>query len=162
MISLKEIIGSKIDKLLIIDPFSFKYITPTFINFTTLKFNINIDYYTTSEMNNYYLDIGFSISIANYIKILEKIFTNDSRTCYICQKINIANFCCNLCHEWFCISCIKLHSEENPLHHETLKKFNFIHKTFFEMKFFTLDNIQKDWRICECKKGGGEIIYYCL
>ena len=30
------------------------------------------------------------------------------------------------------------------------------------MKFFTLDNIQKDWRICECKKGGGEIIYYCI
>ena len=162
MISLKEIITSKIDKLLIIDPFSFKYITPTFINFTTLKFNINIDYYTTSEMNNYYLDIGFSISIANYIKILEKIFTNDSRTCYICKKINIANFCCNLCYEWLCDSCIKLHSEENPLHHETLKKFNFFQKTFFEMKFFTLDNIQKDWRICECKKGGGEIIYYCI
>ena len=30
------------------------------------------------------------------------------------------------------------------------------------MKFFTLDNIQKDWKICECKKGGGEIIYYCI
>ena len=162
MISLKEIITSNIDKLSIIDPFSFKYITPTFINFSTLKFNINIDYYPTSEINNYYLNIYFSISIVDYIKILEKIFTNDSRTCYICKKINIANFCCNLCYEWLCDSCIKLHSEENPLHHETLKKFNFFQKTFFEMKFFTLDNIQKDWKICECKKGGGEIIYYCI
>ena len=162
MISLKEIITSNIDKLSIIDPFSFKYITPTFINFSTLKFNINIDYYPTSEINNYYLNIYFSISIVDFIKILEKIFTNDSRTCYICKKINIANFCCNLCYEWLCDSCIKLHSEENPLHHETLKKFNFFQKTFFEMKFFTLDNIQKDWKICECKKGGGEIIYYCI
>ena len=49
MISLKEILTSNLDKLSIIDPFSFKYLTPTFINFTTLKFNINIDYYTTSE-----------------------------------------------------------------------------------------------------------------
>lgn len=155
MISLKEIKTSNIDKLSIIDPFSFKYITPTFINFATLKFNINI------EMNNYYLDTYFSISIADYIKILEKIFTNDSKTCYICKKIN-SNFCCNLCHEWFCDSCIKLHSEDNPLHHETLKKFNFFQKTFFEMKFFTLDDIQKDWKIYECKRGGGEIIYYCI
>ena len=72
MINLEEIKTSNIDKLSIIDPFSFKYITPTFINFATLKFNINI------EMNNYYLDTYFSISIADYIKILEKIFTNDS------------------------------------------------------------------------------------
>jgi hypothetical protein len=80
MISLKEILTSNLDKLSIIDPFSFKYLTPTFINFTTLKFNININYYTPSESIDYYLDIGFSISIENYIKILEKIFTNDSRT----------------------------------------------------------------------------------
>ena len=163
MISIEEL-TSNIDNLDIIDPFSFKYIAPSLKDCSTLKLNMIVDKYP----------ISYFISIDNYLKILYKIFNNNRNICFLCKRINESNFCCNLCHEWFCDLCTKLHSKEDPLHFENLKKFDkyypngsfmeFINKKFkrlFDMKFLTLDNIPKNWQICECENGGGEVITYC-
>ena len=156
MINIEEII-SNIDNLDIINPFTFKYTTPSFIEFSVLEFNIYEYYY-------------FSISIFNYLQILKKIFNNNnSKFCFLCKEKNSSNFCCNLCHEWFCNSCSKLHSEEDPIHNENIKKnilklYNKQYKNFsndlnIKMKFSSLN--KKNWKICECEYEGGEFIYYC-
>ena len=161
MINIEEV-TKNIDKLDIIDPFSFKYITPSFKNMSTLKFNIKF----YSYYSNRYEITYFFISISNYLKILNKIFNNNRNICFLCKKKYTNNLCCNLCHEWFCNLCSKLHFKEDPLHDENLKIFDMNNvggrcKQILDMKFLTLDNIQKNWLICECEKGGGEVICSC-
>ena len=167
MINIEEIFPANIDKYDIIDPFTFKYTKLSLRSNFNLTFNINIDSYPIkykTEYNNY-----FSISIFNYIKILDKIFDNEkSKICYLCKKLDNNNLylCCNLCHEWFCDSCSKLHKEEDPIHIENIKKFNIRNvynelNTHFKMRFLKLKNIQKNWKICECDNGGGPVICYC-
>ena len=129
MINIEEIFPANIDKYDIIDPFTFKYTKLSLRSNFNLTFNINIDSYHIkykTEYNNY-----FSISIFNYIKILDKIFDNEkSKICYLCKKLdnNNLDLCCNLCHEWFCDSCSKLHKEEDPIHIENKK--NLIYEMF--------------------------------
>ena len=176
MIKIEEIL-SNTDKYDIIEPFSFKYATPCFkkkiINknykyqgLFTLEFNIDLVSYSiaTKDIKYSHYVTKYSITIIDYLKILEKIFNNNSNICFHCKQKNELNYCCNLCHEWFCDSCTKIHLKNVDLDLENLKKyftFGFEFKEYLNMKFFTLNDIQKNWRICECRKGGGEIVSYC-
>ena len=126
----------------------------------------------------YYKESYYTKNISNYINILEKIFNNKNKTiCYFCKKNNQNNFCCNLCHEWFCSSCKELHLQEIPEHEKNIKDFNIniiyscyidnekeiekLINKLFKIKFLNEDNLQKKWNICECENGGGEVICYC-
>ena len=175
MIKIEEIL-SNIDNYDIIDPFSFKYVTPIFKLehakdlveykckcFPRLEFIIDLSSYSIAKDNNERVT-KYSIPIYNYLKILEKIYSDNKNICFQCKKISELNYCCNLCHEWFCDSCTLSHLQKANLDFENLKNdftFKFDFKQYLKMKFFTLKDIQKDWRICECKKGGGDIICYC-
>ena len=179
MIEIKEII-SNIDNIKIIDPFTFKYITLNITNEFFLKFKLNNKFFYPQSNQKYYKESYFTISINNYIKILEKIFNNSRNICHMCNKSSSNNFCCNLCHEWFCSSCCEFHLKENLNHDKYLKKINLnvvydhlteevikekenelLKKKLFKIKFLTEDDFQKKWNICECEKGGGEVICYC-
>jgi hypothetical protein len=112
MIDIKEII-SNINDIKIIDPFSFKYITLNLTNEFSLKFKLNNKFFYPQSNQKYYKESFFTISINNYIKILEKIFNSSRNMCHICNKKSSNNCCCNLCHEWFCSSCCILHLQED-------------------------------------------------
>ena len=179
MIDIKEII-SNTNNINIIDPFTFKYLTLNLTNEFSLKFKLNNKFFHPQTEQKYYKESYFTISINKYIQILQKIFNNSKSICHKCNKESSNNFCCNLCHEWFCSSCCELHLKENLPHDKSLKEINLnvvynyfteeaikekenelLKKKLFKMKFLTEDDFQKNWNICECEKGGGEAIYYC-
>ena len=180
MISIEEII-SDINKLRIIDPFTFKYITVNLIDISTLKFKLNSKFYYPSNYKKYYKETLYTISTTKYLQILQKIFKKDACKCHSCKKnILLDKYCCNLCHEWFCTSCCELHKEENSEHEKNLKDINLdikynvycdeerkkieiknLKKKLFKIKFLCENDIQKNWEICECENGGGKVQFYC-
>ena len=123
MIDIKEL-NSNIENLKIIDPLTFKYITMNLIDPYTLKFKLNSKIYSPDN-TKYYSESYFTMPISKYINILEKIFNNKNKTiCYSCKKNNTNNYCCNLCHEWFCPSCKESHPQEIPEHDKNLNDIN--------------------------------------
>ena len=176
MIDIKEI-TSNIDDLKIIDPFTFKYITLNLINPFTLKFKLNSKFYFPSTNSKYYKESYYTMNINKYLNILGKIYNNSRNICHTCKKESLYNYCCNLCHEWFCSSCSESHLQDDPEHENNLKDIilNIFYSYYtekeienekfknklFKIKFLTEDDFQKNWEICECENGGGKVICYC-
>ena len=173
-------IVSNIDNISIIDPFSFKYITLNLVDPYTLKFKLNSKFYYPSTYINYYKESYYTISIVKYMEILRKIFNESISTCpcHSCKKNILYKYCCNLCHEWFCSSCCESHLQEDPEHDNNLKdiypnvifnnsyiekeyEIEVLKKKLFKIKFLSEKDIQKNWEICECQGGGGQVIGYC-
>ena len=120
MIDIKEI-TSNINDLKIIDPFTFKYITLNLINPFTLKFKLNSKFYFPSSNSKNYKESYYTMSINKYLNILGKIYNNSRNICHTCKKKSLYNYCCNLCHEWFCSSCSESHLQDDPEHENNLK-----------------------------------------
>ena len=176
MIDKKEI-NTNLENIKIIDPFTFKYITMNLIDPFTLKFKLNSKFYLPDN-TKYYKESYYTMPIYKYITILEKIFNKKNKTiCHSCKINNANNYCCNLCHEWFCSSCKQLHLQEIPEHEKNLKDIGIyviysfltanekeiekLKNKLFKIKFLNENNLQKKWNICECENGGGEVVSYC-
>ena len=156
MISLEEIL-TNIEDLKPINPFIFKYASLKFTDLFTLEFY--------SELTaTYYLDINFYISTYKYIKFLEKLFIKNSEE-NLCENNSCnspSHFCCSSCHKFFCDSCSKLHLIDycelniSKIHQKNLELFEKYKKNMLSLK-----DVQKNWKICECKEGGGLVTTSC-
>ena len=156
MISLEEIL-TNIEDLKPINPFIFKYASLKFTDLFTLEFY--------SELTaTYYLDINFYISTYKYIKFLEKLFIKNSEE-NLCENNSCnspSHFCCSSCHKFFCDSCSKLHLIDycelniSKIYQKNLELFEKYKKNMLSLK-----DVQKNWKICECKEGGGLVTTSC-
>ena len=156
MISLEEIL-TNIKDLKIINPFTFKYISLKFTDLYTLEIY--------SELTApYYKDINLYMSTYKYTQFLEKLFKKNSEE-NLCENNSCnspAYFCCSSCHKFFCDSCAKLHSIEycelniSKTHQKNMELYE-----KYKKNMLSLNDVQKNWKICECKKGGGLVTTYC-
>ena len=156
MITLEEILLN-IEDLELINPFTFKYVSLKFNDFYTLEF------YTELSEPAYYLDDIFYMSTYKYTQFLMKIFSRKSEK-NLCENNSCnspSDFCCSSCHKFFCNSCAKLHIIDYcELNVSKIHKKN-IQVEKYKKNMLNLNDVQKNWKICECKKGGGLVTTYC-
>ena len=156
MITFEEIL-TNIDDWELINPFTFKYVSLKFADLYTLEFYIEL------TEPSYYMDSIFYMSTYKYIQFLTKIFSKKSEK-NLCENNSCnspSHFCCSSCHKLFCNSCAKMHNIDYcELNISKIHKKN-IHLEKYKKNMLNLKDVQKNWKICECKKGGGLVTTYC-
>ena len=103
---------------------NFTFIEPLIKEFQEgLNLNkLNSKFYFPSTNSKYYKESYYTISIYKYLNILGKIYNNSRNICHTCKKKSLYNYCCNLCHEWFCSFCTESHLQDDPEHENNLKE----------------------------------------